>query len=169
MGQTYILSCLFAILLHLCLLIFILATLLQLQIMKNTFAGTHLDFIGFSTSIACAIHCALLPFLISALPFLGLGFLDNPWIEYSIILLSLFLAVYALSHGYLRHHRKKLPILIVSLGFLIIAFGLIWGPEELEFIITPIGAVLVGLAHYVNWSYIRKSETGFPDCKNHSH
>jgi hypothetical protein len=136
--------------------------------MKNTFVGTHLDFVGFSTSIACAIHCAFLPFLISALPFLGLGFLENPWIEYSIILLSLVLALFALSHGYLRHHRKKLPILIVSVGFSIIAFGLLWGPEELEFIITPIGATLVGVAHYVNWLYIKKSKVEFPDCTHHN-
>ena len=136
--------------------------------MKHTFVGTHLDFIGFATSVGCAIHCAFLPFLISALPFLGLGFLEHPWIEYGIILLSLFLALYALSHGYLRHHRKKLPIVIVSLGFAIIAFGLLWGPEELESIITPIGAVLIGVAHYINWRYIKKSQIEYPDCHIHN-
>lgn len=114
--------------------------------MKNPFVRTHLDFIVFSTSIVCAINCALLPFLISTLPFLGLGFLENPWIEYSIILISLFLALFALSQGFLRHHKKKLPILIVSFGFLIISFGLILSPENLEFIITPIGAVLIGFS-----------------------
>ncbi len=136
--------------------------------MNNTFAGAHLDFIGFSTSIACAIHCALLPFLISTLPFLGLGFLDNPWIEYSIILFSFFLALFALVHGYLRHHKKTLPINIVSVGFLLIAIGQIWAPHELEFIITPLGAILVGLAHYANWRLIKKSQIQFPDCKKHS-
>ena len=135
--------------------------------MKTTFVGTHLDFLGFSTSIACAIHCAFLPFLISALPFLGLGFLESPSIEYCIILLSLFLAIFALAHGYLRHHRNKLPILIVSLGFSIIAFGLLWGPKEVEFIITPIGASLVGVAHYINWRYIKKSRIEYPDCEIH--
>ncbi len=132
--------------------------------MKSSFVGVHPDFIGFSTSIACAIHCAFLPFLISSLPFLGLGFLENPWIEYSIILISLFLALYALSHGYLRHHKKKRPILLVSLGFLIIAYGLIWSPERLESIITPLGALLIGIAHYINWTLIRKSKNKFPDC-----
>jgi len=137
--------------------------------MKNTFVGAHLDFIGFSTSIACAVHCAFLPLLVSWLPFLGLEFLENPWVEYGIILISLFLALFALSHGYLKHHKKALPILIVNLGFLIIAFGLIWGPEELEFIITPTGAVLVGIAHLVNWNFIRKSKDKFPDYTEHSY
>lgn len=136
--------------------------------LKNTFVGTHLDFIGFVISIGCAIHCAILPFLISSLPFLSLGFLENPWIEKGIILLSLFLALYALSHGYLRHHRKKLPILIVSLGFSIIVFGLLWGPEELEFIITPTGSVFFGVAHYINWRYFKKSHIEYPDCHIHN-
>lgn len=136
--------------------------------MKNTFIGVHLDFIGFSTSIACAIHCAFLPFIISALPFFGLGFLENPWIEYSVILLSLFLALFALSHGFLRHHKKMIPIQIVSLGFLLIAIGLLWAPENLEFIITPVGAVLIGVAHYINWLYIKKSKVEYPDCKDHN-
>ncbi|MBD8488242.1 MerC domain-containing protein [Echinicola sp. CAU 1574] len=78
--------------------------------MKNSFVGIHLDFIGFSASVACAIHCVALPFLISVLPFIGLGFLMNHWIEYSVILLSFFLAVFALSHGFWNHHRNSLAI-----------------------------------------------------------
>jgi hypothetical protein len=135
--------------------------------MKNTFVGTHLDFIGFTASVGCAIHCAFLPFLLSTLPFLGLGFLANHWIEKGIILFSLFLALYALSHGYFRHHRKTLPILIVSLGFAVISFGLLWGPEKFEFIISPIGAILIGLGHYVNWRFINKSKINYPDCQIH--
>ncbi len=133
--------------------------------MKNTFVGTHPDFIGFTAFIGCAIHCAFLPFLISALPFLGLSYLDNLCIENGIILFSLFLALYALTHGYLRHHRKKLPILIGSLGFAIIAFGLLWGPEEFELITSPLGAILIGIAHYTNWCYINKSKIEYPDCQ----
>lgn len=137
--------------------------------MKNSFIGIHLDFIGFWTSIACAIHCAFLPFLISALPFVGLGFLDHPWIEYSVFILSFILAVFALSHGYKRHHKNLTPIIMVSIGFLTIGFGLLWGPENLESFITPIGAVLVGAAHYVNWHKIKRSDVDFPECENHIH
>lgn len=132
--------------------------------MKNTFIGAHLDFIGFSASLACAIHCALLPFVISTLPFWGLGFLANPYIEYAVILSSLFLALYALSHGYLRHHHQVRPILIVSLGFLIISIGLLWGPESLESIITPLGATVIAWGHYLNWKAIKKSTIAYPTC-----
>lgn len=137
--------------------------------MKNSFVGIHLDFIGFSASIACAVHCALLPFLISSLPFLGLGFLDHPWIEYSVVFLSFVLAVLALSYGYRRHHKKLSPIILVIVGFLTIGYGLLWGPESLEPVITPLGAVLVGMAHYVNWVKIKTSDVEFPHCENHTH
>jgi hypothetical protein len=145
---------------------YICLTIAIIEFMKNTFVGTHLDFIGFSTSIACAIHCAFIPFIVSSLPFLGLGFLENPWIEYGTILLSLCLALISLSHGYLRHHKKILPIIFVNFGFLLIAFGMIWGPESLESVITPAGAMLIGIAHYVNWIKIKESNVDFPDCKN---
>ncbi|WP_268036793.1 MerC domain-containing protein [Algoriphagus sp. PAP.12] len=132
--------------------------------MKNTFIGAHLDFIGFSASLACAIHCAFLPFVISTLPFLGLGFLANPYIEYAVVLSSLFLALYALSHGYIRHHQKMLPILIVSLGFLIISIGLLWAPESLESVITPLGAIVIAWGHFLNWKAIKKSKVDYPSC-----
>ncbi|MBD3629292.1 MerC domain-containing protein [Cyclobacterium sp.] len=137
--------------------------------MKNSFIGIHLDFIGFSASLTCAIHCAFLPFLVSGLPIAGMGFLDQPWIEHSVIILSFILAVFSLSHGYKRHHNNPMPIVLVSIGFLIIGFGLLWSPENLESFITPIGAVLVGAAHYVNWLKIRSSDVDFPDCENQAH
>jgi hypothetical protein len=54
----------------------------------------------------------------------------------------------------------------VNFGFLLIAFGMIWGPESLESVITPAGAMLIGIAHYVNWIKIKESNVDFPDCKN---
>ncbi|WP_186758543.1 MerC domain-containing protein [Echinicola salinicaeni] len=156
--------------------------------MKNSFIGAHLDFIGFSTSLACALHCAALPFLISVLPLIGLGFLMNQWIEYIIILLGFFLAVFALSHGFWNHHRNSLPLLLILIGFGIILAGLIFGhgaaahaitrsgpfplieinknPSTVEHFITPIGAVFVSAAHYINWHYIKKSKIGCTPGEN---
>lgn len=158
--------------------------------MKSHSLGINLDWIGISASVACAIHCLALPFLISALPLLGLEVLANHWIEYSVIILSLLLAVVALSHGFTRHHQRFLPILLVILGFSIILIGLIWGHDHayglietagpflighlqekhnsIEHFITPIGALIVALAHYVNWYFIKKSKTGclLPETKN---
>jgi amino acid transporter len=131
-----------------------------------------------------------LPFLVGFLPILGLGFLANPRIEYTIIILSFLLAFLALSHGFMKHHQKLLPLILIAFGFIIIVIGLIWGHghagifietagpaalkqiknehNTIEHLITPVGAVLVSFGHYVNWLYIKKTKSGcmLPDFKN---
>ena len=71
--------------------------------MKNQFVGLHPDFMGFSASLLCAVHCAALPFLLTLAPLAGLQFLRNPWVEYALILISFGIACYALIPGYRRH------------------------------------------------------------------
>ncbi len=124
--------------------------------MKNQFIGLHLDFVGFSASMLCAIHCALLPFLLSMAPLAGLQFLDNPWIEYSIILLSFLIASNALVQGYRRHHQKAVALVIAIIGFILIGLGHALGIEILEVLLTPVGGVSIAIAHLVNWKHIHQ-------------
>ncbi|HEY2583370.1 MAG TPA: MerC domain-containing protein, partial [Mucilaginibacter sp.] len=58
--------------------------------MKVVKHKSGLDNVGMTASVLCAIHCALVPLLITSLPLLGLGFLANPWLEWSMIILALF-------------------------------------------------------------------------------
>jgi hypothetical protein len=51
--------------------------------MKRPKLTSKLDRIGMTASTACAIHCAAVPLLITSLPLIGLGFLANPWVEWS--------------------------------------------------------------------------------------
>ena len=132
--------------------------------MKNQFVGLHLDFVGFSASLLCAVHCAALPFLLSLAPLAGLQFLENPWIEYTIILVSFFVASYALVHGYRRHHRKALALIIVTIGFFFIGAGHLLHMEWTEVVFTSCGGTLIATAHLINWRQIRQSKVGFPNC-----
>ncbi|MEO1050506.1 MAG: MerC domain-containing protein [Bacteroidota bacterium] len=124
--------------------------------MKNQFVGLHLDFIGFSASLLCAVHCAALPFLISLAPLAGLQFLDNPWIEYTIIILSFFIASNALVHGYRKHHHKLTALTIAIIGFILIGLGQVLEPEWTEMLLTSIGGLAIAIAHLVNWKFIRR-------------
>jgi len=135
--------------------------------MKNQFVGLHIDFIGFSTSVLCAVHCAALPFLLSLAPLAGLQFLNNPWVEYTIILLSFLMASFALIHGYRKHHQKLLPLLIVTVGFALIFTGHLLQFEWTEITFTSCGAVAIAIAHLINWKYIKRSKVEFPDCLYH--
>jgi hypothetical protein len=125
--------------------------------MKNQFIGLNMDFIGFSASFLCAIHCAAVPFILTMSSLIGLQFLANPWIEYSMIFLSFIIVSLALIHGYRKHHQKIAPMIMVIAGFLMILSGHISGHEITEAIVTPLGATVVALAHVLNWKYIKNS------------
>ncbi len=124
--------------------------------MKNQFVGLHADFIGFSASLLCAIHCLALPFLLSLVPLAGSHFMHNHWFEYAIILLSLVVASYALIHGYRKHHHNLLPLIMVTTGFILIAAGhllpIVWS----ESLLSGGGGVTIALAHLLNWKYIKR-------------
>jgi len=132
--------------------------------MKNRFVGFHLDFIGFSASLLCAIHCAALPFLLTMAPLAGLQFLENPWIEYSIILLSFLIASNALVHGYRKHHKKPLALIMAVAGFVLIGIGQFIHAEWQEVVFMATGGTVIAIAHLVNWKHIRKSQIEFPEC-----
>lgn len=132
--------------------------------MKNQFVGFHLDFVGFSASLLCAVHCAALPFLLSLAPLAGLQFLNTPWIEYAVLLISFFIASYALVHGYRKHHHKPMALFIVITGFILICIGHLLQPEWQEILLTSCGGATIAIAHLVNWRYIKRSQVGFPDC-----
>jgi hypothetical protein len=127
--------------------------------MKNQFVGLHPDFVGFSASLLCAVHCAALPFLLTLAPLAGLQFLKNPWVEYTLILISFGIASYALIPGYRQHHRKPLALLIVCLGFLLIGTARFIEPEA---VLTSSGAVLIAIAHLVNWKQVRHAQATHP-------
>ena len=132
--------------------------------MKNQFVGLHPDFMGFSASLLCALHCAALPFLLTLAPLAGLQFLDNPWIEYTLILLSFGIAGYALVPGYQRHHRKPLALIMVTVGFLLIGTAHSLVPGAYEVVFTSSGAALVAIAHLINWKQVRQAQATLPDC-----
>ena len=39
------------------------------------------DALGIAASVACAIHCAVLPLVITSLPILGINIINNFWFE----------------------------------------------------------------------------------------
>lgn len=132
--------------------------------MKNRFIGLHLDFIGFSASVACALHCAALPFILTLAPLAGLEILDNPWVEYAFIAASLIIAVSSLSHGYRKHHHKPESLITVAFGFLLIGVGQLIHAEAWEIPLMAAGGSIVALAHLINWKHIQQSEVEYPDC-----
>lgn len=110
----------------------------------------NLDKLGITASTACAIHCALLPFMFTLLPFWGLEFLAMPALEITMIGLSLMLGIWSLGKSYNKIHQKLYPVLMLIIGFLAIIFGHFSGIEFLEPILIPLGGFTIAGAHFLN-------------------
>lgn len=80
------------------------------------FKNWNWDAVGIGASLACAIHCALLPLFFSSLPLLGINILHNLQFELGMILLSFAIGAYSLYHGYKKHHHSFKPIILFSIG-----------------------------------------------------
>lgn len=121
---------------------------------------SRLDMIGMSASTLCAIHCALMPFIIVLLPLIGMEFVSSIMFEIILIAISVVIGSITLKDGYFKHHGSLTPFILFLTGLTIIIFGHLLfddhshGPEEthglIYFITIPVGALLIGIAHFVN-------------------
>jgi membrane-bound ClpP family serine protease len=111
------------------------------------------DRIGATASFLCAIHCAVLPFVLAALPAFGLGFLADHGFERGFIIGASLLALGTVIHGYRRHRvRRALALLLPGLmllwigGFVMDAHStLMW-----HALFVALGGSCVAAAHLTN-------------------
>lgn len=109
------------------------------------------DIVGFWTSAACALHCLILPLLLTMGASSGLAFLDQPYVEGSIIALSVLFGLSSMLPSYFRHHRKFSALCFLFLGFALIGLSRIAAFEAWEIMLTSSGAALVASAHIINY------------------
>ncbi len=118
------------------------------------------DGLGVTTSVLCAIHCAVLPLLFTSLPFLGGDIIHNDFFEWSMIFLAFIIGVYALGHGYLKHHRQILPLVFFCVGFGMLVAKEIFNDYELAFLFPAV--LLIITAHFFNYRFCKKSRCSSP-------
>jgi hypothetical protein len=115
--------------------------------------SSKLDSAGMTASVLCAIHCAIVPLLITVLPLAGLGFLANPLVEWSMIIFALVVGTYAIGSSYVRTHHKRLPLVLLIAGFLVIIAGHLFVDGWHEALVVPLGGLLIATAHFFNLRY----------------
>jgi hypothetical protein len=123
------------------------------------------DRFGATASFLCAVHCALLPFVIAVLPALGLGFLADHSIERAFVLFACTLAVTMLGLGYRRHGSAKALALLFP-GIALLLAGVLVDFERattLHAALVTCGGTLVALAHIVN---LRLSHRHDENCRH---
>lgn len=120
----------------------------------------NLDALGATTSILCAIHCAILPLAVASLPIMGINIVHNTRFEYGMIALAFVIGTAALWHGFTRHHHRLTPWLLFTGGMIFLIAKEIWSNYELG--LLPFAVSLILTAHWLNyrWGHARpKSST----------
>lgn len=108
---------------------------------------------GVIVSVACAIHCALLPIFITSLPLLGVNIIHNQLFELVMIIIALVIGAQALYHGFKKHHRNILPIALFISGMACLFAKQVWHNAELLFLVPAV--LLIVSAHLINYRHCR--------------
>ncbi len=111
------------------------------------------DRIGMIASTLCAIHCAVVPILLTSLPLIGLGFLAKPWFEWGMILLALIIGIGSLAYSFFNTHRRLTPLVLFLVGFIYVVGGHLLLHGWKEAIVVPLGGLTIVTAHFINRRY----------------
>ena len=123
------------------------------------------DALGIGASLACAVHCALLPLFLSSLPLFGINIIDNESFEAGMILLALGIGSYSLYHGYKRHHHSLLPFTLLIVGFIFLVVKEFFVDYETWLLIPAV--VFIISAHLTNYRFCRVHNHAHSEDCNH--
>lgn len=110
------------------------------------------DRIGMWASIACAVHCALLPLALVLAPALGLGMVGWLDIDQIFVLVATVLGVAMLALGY-RSHRAVSVWLLLLAGLTLVwlnAFSPLHEHGLWHAVMMVSGGLMIALAHWRN-------------------
>ncbi len=117
------------------------------------------DALGVTVSVACAIHCAILPLAISSLPLFGINIIENAVFEYGMIALAFVVGSYSLYHGFKKHHHNWLPLILFSVGMFFLVIKQVFHNWHL-YLLIPAVLFIIG-SHFLNYKFCRRH--------NHAH
>lgn len=120
------------------------------------------DKLAISLSAICAIHCLILPLIISLVPsFSSLSYSDESFHLWMVIMVIPF-STYALTIG-CKEHKNVRVLGVGGMGLIVLVGTVILGEARLgefqEKLFTLIGAFLIATSHLWNYRLCRKQES----------
>jgi hypothetical protein len=123
------------------------------------------DALGITTSVACAIHCALLPIFLTSLPIFGVEVIENMTVEIVMIAIAFAIGIYSLYHGWKRHHHSPVPMIVFSIGFFFLVLKLFFIEYEGWLLIPAVIGIISG--HILNYKSCRVHNHAHADDCSH--
>ncbi|CAN5503969.1 hypothetical protein BH11CYA1_BH11CYA1_44950 [soil metagenome] len=113
-----------------------------------------LDNLGIFASVLCLIHCLAMPFVVAAIPFIGMKWqwLQSETTENVLIAFIVGFAVFAIIPGY-RAHKKPIALAGLTIGLaLVAAVAVLRGhfPANFELPLISVGNLLLVGTHLLN-------------------
>jgi 4-amino-4-deoxy-L-arabinose transferase-like glycosyltransferase len=118
---------------------------------------------GMWMSLLCAIHCAALPLILVLVPAMGSSFIASEPVEWVLLGVAVAVALWSITRGYVRDHRKSFPALLLGVGILVVGLGHTVLPESWEPVTSVTGSLGIAAAQFVNLRLIRR----FHRCEVH--
>ncbi len=117
------------------------------------------DKLSIGLSMACAIHCLLLPFMLVLIPGMTALQLDSEAFHLWMVMAVLPLSLYALTMGCRQHKHYRL-LLLGGIGLVLLVVAVLLGEAMLgetgEKILTLFGASLIAVGHAWNFRLCRQ-------------
>ena len=123
------------------------------------------DALGITASLACAIHCAMLPLFLTSLPLFGVNIIHNLYFEAGMVALAFSIGTYSFYHGYRKHHHSFLPFALFPLGLMLLVLKLFFVHYE-TWLLVPAVTLIVS-AHLLNYRFCRVHNHAHADDCNH--
>ena len=95
------------------------------ELTTNPQAVDKLDRAGATASFLCAIHCAIMPLLVTLLPLFGLSFLASEPVEWALLLMSAGFGTASICLGF-KEHRSRKVFAVLGAGIALLVAGRIF-------------------------------------------
>ena len=107
------------------------------------------DLLGISASVLCALHCVVVPIVLSSVSVISAPFLHQPWLEAALRFCSFIFGLLAFYKGCLQPHQSKWPVLLFVTGIALLVANQM--TEQHTLYLIPAASVLMISAHYLNY------------------
>lgn len=123
--------------------------LCKFVLLMKEFILNKADLLGIGVGLACAIHCALMPLILTSGVFAGSVFFNHWFVDIAFLAASLYFAFHSLLKSYGPIHKNPMPLILAFIGFVFISY-VVFSHNHSQVLWSVAGGVLLATAHVFN-------------------